>query len=302
MSQLQSIITFSDSGSNANVNATRLNSHVNDSTLLNGAILDQSEKTTPVSADVLLLGDSTVAASGVPKKVQIGNLLLESQRNGTQQYAAAGSGSDAYTVTLSPAPTAYTAGMVVRFKADVANTGAATLNVNSLGAKDIRNRNAAALTTGDIVAGEIVQVVYDGTQFLLNGLSKAESDAAILAARASQYSKVVALATALGASNVNMVLINEAHSLGAIPTKVFARLRCTSTDLGYAVNDEVDLASVTFPPAVIANATNIIAIQACTSVPAVATPQVRDRTSGTTLGLSTNITLTKWSLAVYASL
>lgn len=80
-----------------------------------------------------------------------------------EQYAASAAGNDTYAVTLSPVPAAYVNGMVVRFKADVANTGPATLNVNTLGAISIVTSVGTALVTGDIVANQIVQVIYNST-------------------------------------------------------------------------------------------------------------------------------------------
>ncbi len=83
-------------------------------------------------------------------------------------YAASSTGSDAYAITVSPVPNDYDAGDCYAFKADVANTGAATLNVNTLGVKTIKkNGGTADLVTGDIVAGQIVVVQYDGTYFQL---------------------------------------------------------------------------------------------------------------------------------------
>ena len=80
-------------------------------------------------------------------------------------YAADAGSTDAYAVTLSPAPAALTAGLVVHFKANTANTGNATLNVNGLGAKNILKNHDQTLSDGDIEAGQIVIVEYDGTQF-----------------------------------------------------------------------------------------------------------------------------------------
>ena len=80
-------------------------------------------------------------------------------------YAASSAGSDTYAITLSPVPAAYATGMVVNFEADVANTGAATLNVNTLGAITIKKNNDQDLDSNDIEAGQIVTVVYDGTNF-----------------------------------------------------------------------------------------------------------------------------------------
>jgi hypothetical protein len=80
-------------------------------------------------------------------------------------YAADAGASDSYAITLEPAPTAYTTGQVVTFKANTANTGAATLNVNSLGAKTIKKNVNEDTATGDIIANQLVTVVYDGTNF-----------------------------------------------------------------------------------------------------------------------------------------
>lgn len=86
------------------------------------------------------------------------------------QYAADAGTTDAYAVTLSPAPTSYSVGMVVRFKANTANTGAASLNANNLGVIPIKKNYNSDLATGDIVANQIVEVVYDGTNFQLLSL------------------------------------------------------------------------------------------------------------------------------------
>lgn len=75
------------------------------------------------------------------------------------------SGTDAYAVTQTPAPSSYTSGMVVNFVANFANSAAATLNVNSLGAKDLKKEVSADLETGDILNGQMVAAIYDGTAF-----------------------------------------------------------------------------------------------------------------------------------------
>lgn len=95
-------------------------------------------------------------------------------------YAADSGTADVYAVTLAPVPAAYTAGMSVLFKATNANTGASTLNVNSLGAKSIKRQDGSALQANDIYAGAMIRVSYDGTNFQLdqNSLSAATSAAA----------------------------------------------------------------------------------------------------------------------------
>jgi len=96
---------------------------------------------------------------------QTGKLIL-SAVDGIRYGADAG-GDDTYSVTLDPVPAAYYAGMEVNFKPTTANTGACTLDVNGLGAKTIKKNVSTDLETGDIQAGQMVKVLYDGTNFQL---------------------------------------------------------------------------------------------------------------------------------------
>jgi len=76
-------------------------------------------------------------------------------------------GTNTLVVTLTPAPTILTEGLTLRFKITTANTGATTLNVNGLGAKPLRKNGGIALSAGNLKAGGIYSVTYDGTSFLL---------------------------------------------------------------------------------------------------------------------------------------
>jgi len=112
-------------------------------------------------------------SGGFAMQSQIANVFASKSdvQKGTLVYAADAGSNDTYAVTLSPAPTAYTTGMVVHFYANTVNTGAATLNVNSLGAKTIKKNVSSDLSDGDIRAGQIIAVIYDGTNFqILSGL------------------------------------------------------------------------------------------------------------------------------------
>jgi hypothetical protein len=81
-------------------------------------------------------------------------IALDAQ-SGKWVYAAAAGTADVLTATLDPVPAAYVAGMELRLKIGATNTGAATLNVNGLGAKTIVRGDGAALVAGDLVADEI---------------------------------------------------------------------------------------------------------------------------------------------------
>jgi hypothetical protein len=87
---------------------------------------------------------------------------------GTMNYCADAGSTDAYACSLSPAITAYATGGRYTFKANTANTGAATLALNGLTATAIVKYVggvAQALADNDIRAAAVVEVVYDGTNF-----------------------------------------------------------------------------------------------------------------------------------------
>jgi len=130
----------------------------------NNLILEHVPTNETVTADEkdALVGNNGTPATGNKYVTQTG-LQLQGEN-----YATSTTGNDTYVVTLSPVPAAYVAGMVVRFKPDTANTEAATLNVNGLGAKNITKNGTETLATSDIRANHVVTVVYDGTQFQLN--------------------------------------------------------------------------------------------------------------------------------------
>ena len=71
----------------------------------------------------------------------------EKDINGTLD---SGGSSSAYTLTPNRTVSAYSDGQLFVFEANHTNSGAATLNVSSLGAKDIRKNGSDALVAGDI--------------------------------------------------------------------------------------------------------------------------------------------------------
>jgi hypothetical protein len=81
-------------------------------------------------------------------------------------------GTDTLTGTTTPALAAYATGNQFSFLVANTNTGAVTLNVDGIGAKAITRTGTTALVAGDMVAGQAVEIIYDGTRFqLVNGNS-----------------------------------------------------------------------------------------------------------------------------------
>lgn len=74
---------------------------------------------------------------------------------------------NAYSATMNPAPAAYVAGMTVRLQVNASSTGAVTINLNGLGAKNVKKANGVAVANWTINA--IVTLVYNGTDFISQG-------------------------------------------------------------------------------------------------------------------------------------
>jgi hypothetical protein len=86
-----------------------------------------------------------------------------------QAFTAAG--TDTYTVTGPTAITAYASGQIVIVTFTNANTGAATLNINSIGAAALKDNEGSALSAGALVAGGTYMFKHNGTNFWMVGAS-----------------------------------------------------------------------------------------------------------------------------------
>jgi len=74
--------------------------------------------------------------------------------------------ADSINLDYTPNVEALTAGLRVCFVADSANTGAATIVIDALDEKAIKEgSDKSALEANDIRAGMVVELIYDGTQF-----------------------------------------------------------------------------------------------------------------------------------------
>ena len=121
------------------------------------------------------------------------------------------SGTDTITGSLTPALTAYAAGQMFYFVAAGDNTGAVTLNLNSLGAKNVTKNGTTALSASEIKSGQTVAVIYDGTRFqivnpaaiVLTGTTGASNTSYGVAALDSVGSSVVNVAIGVDALTAN---------------------------------------------------------------------------------------------------
>ena len=96
---------------------------------------------------------------------------IDQVQGGTSTYITV-TGTDTITGTVLPALAAYAAGNQFSFVVANTNTAAVTINIDGMGAKAITRTGSTALVAGDMVAGQAVEIIYDGTRFqLINGNS-----------------------------------------------------------------------------------------------------------------------------------
>jgi len=96
-------------------------------------------------------------------------VTLPNLQSGAPLYLRSTTGNDTYVAALTPTLTAYTRGQCFNLDPDTANTGTATINIDSLGAKSILTQSGGALADGDITANKPKLICYDGTQFIIQG-------------------------------------------------------------------------------------------------------------------------------------
>lgn len=159
-----------DKANGIKVNATRMDAEMDGmATGLSSCLLKDGTQT--VTANIPMasfkftgLGAGSAATdSSTIGQIQSGAFLWGGTSGGT---------ANAHTITLSPAITAYAAGQTFRFIAGNANTSTTTLNVNGIGAKTIKKGAAGNVNViaGDITASQLVEVVYDGTNFQMTSV------------------------------------------------------------------------------------------------------------------------------------
>jgi hypothetical protein len=82
-------------------------------------------------------------------------------------------GTNTLIGTSTPSNTAYTRGMTLSFVVVNTNTGAVTIDVDGLGAKEITFSGSNPLVAGQLTANALVIIEYDGTRFQLMNSSGA---------------------------------------------------------------------------------------------------------------------------------
>lgn len=177
-------------------------------------------------------------------------------------FAADAGANDTYTATLSPVPTAYVTGQSYRFMANTANTGAATINFNTLGAKTIKKVSGGITTDlvdNDIRAGQWVNLTYDGTNMQMASQSGNGGGYTLMTEYTgsmtwvdglSAYYGLIDTAQAVSAANYNLVKI-EVPKTGVVK-RIWIKVSYSTTGSGETINvfarlnDTTDFGTISF--------------------------------------------------------
>jgi hypothetical protein len=150
--------------------------------------------------------------------------------------------ANAYTVTTGLSLAAYVNGQSFWIRASFANTGGATLNIDSIGAKNLRKNVAGTLTalvTGDIYTGDYLRVTYNSASdvIVVGGIGNDQPlDATLTAIAALSWASGNALLQFTAADTVSLTLTPSVTSVAATTTG--------ATTPGVTTKNTTDAASV----------------------------------------------------------
>jgi hypothetical protein len=162
-------------------------------------------------AQITLAKSSDVNAVKAATAIAFGLLPSETKlQRGTVNFAVDTGTVNSYVVALDASITSYTDGLQVVFRPLNDNTGSATINLNSLGAKSIRLTDSEPIQAGDISAGGIIEVRYSTA----TGFFHLTPNSAIYAHDAG----VSATAAAASASTASIQATNAASSASSAST------------------------------------------------------------------------------------
>jgi microcystin-dependent protein len=139
--------------------------------LQNGTTADASQVMANYNAILTCLLNNTAESGANSSITSLSGLTtaLSFAQGGTPVYTGGTSvGTNAITATASPTGFSLTTGFKIVFVAGGSNTAAATLNVSGTGIKSLFRQTptgVGAMVGGEIIAGQLVEAVYDGTQY-----------------------------------------------------------------------------------------------------------------------------------------
>lgn len=153
-------------------------------------------------------GQSAASVNNCARQM-MADLVREFQVNAVRVLASV-AGTNTITGSMTPDLGSYSTGMMVIFTPANNNTGATTINIDSLGAKSIVKGDGTALESGDLQASTVHFLIYDGTNFVvLNPLSFSLVNGTLSGTLGVTGLTTLAALTATGALTLNGALTTD---------------------------------------------------------------------------------------------
>jgi len=132
--------------------------------------------------------------------------------------------ANAYVVAFAAGITpTLTAGLEIQVLISHLNTGASTINVNGLGATNIKRLDGTALQAGDLPAGALVSLQYDGVNFQLQSLPQLSPPVL------RSYLAGLALSTAGGSTTMSIAAGQAVDSTNTVAMNIAAFTKTTAS-------------------------------------------------------------------------
>lgn len=166
------------------------------------------------------------------------DIAREFQVNAVKVLASV-AGTNTITGSLTPDLTSYSAGMLVVLTPANNNTGATTLNIDSLGALDVQKADGDALVSGDLVAGIPALLLLDS----------GADDWILLNPQTGNFTglNVTGAVTFNGALTTDNTTSDEVGFKGIPQNSQSGNYTCVLTDAGKHIFANAGLATVTIP-------------------------------------------------------
>jgi hypothetical protein len=199
-------------------------------------------------------------------------------------------------VALDSSITSYTDGLQVVFRPLNDNTGSATINLNSLGAKSIRLTDSEAIQAGDISAGGIIEVRYSTS----TGFFHLTPNSAIYAHDAGVSATAAAASASTAstqASNASTSATNAASSASAASTSA-SNASTSATNAAGSASTATTQAGIATTQAGLATTNGAAQVALATTQAGIATTQASNAsTSATTATTQAGIATTQAGIA-----
>ena len=193
-------------------------------------------------------GDSSTGVLGTIITAAFLNALNKHRHMGTDidgdgalDYAVTMGSSNAFLLSFTQALSAYVVGMPFIFKASFTNTGAATMNIDSLGVLALKKNGTENVEAGDIVSGQLYVGMYDGTNIVILNVPKTTT-------KTSSYPENYGLAAAIASYALTVTRTDDDGNALSSSNFAIVPFRSTTLTLGTVLRMQYAAAgSITLP-------------------------------------------------------